>query len=334
MSRIVSATAATGHIISAVPFEPNMSYSLEFHGPCVLCDKGSSSDTEVMADLFNSSLTEYLKMPLSVYQIKPHFFAFGPDAYSPQRMIPWSTAANITSYDNIHLSDLNVSISSPTSALSSGGYNDYGSFNYAPFSSNQLWVLYPNQSFPDSLYSISNPVNASAFQSFVCKMYNASYRADVKYENGVQSIQETHREVLNYVDMPNMLQVHKLTTSLDNVAGLDQSILSYSGFMQAFINIMQGILAYTKNGAWVNSGILQSSLIGSSDLVPVMEAMFNESGSSSALDSFLQESVRQARNVTLGLLLEELAHNITYSLLSDQVLAYVSCPIFLKPVDP
>ncbi|KAL2841142.1 hypothetical protein BJY01DRAFT_249675 [Aspergillus pseudoustus] len=339
MSRIVRATAGTGQIIQASPLAPNMSYSMSFYAPAVRCKPGTTADTATMANLTDLALEKHYTATGSnsstaarIYNVNTLYFGFSPQL--PDHNHPtfnWSTLHDVFSLDvDLAPDDWIVP---PTVALESSGgsvYSPPASGDASGPASNALWALvlsdvgYLTHSDADSdTDGPSTP--ASKYTSLKCQLYNSSVAANITYENGNQVIRETKREILDYVPEPYTWSYSDAAgSSLNSADGLDQSLFAYSGYMQAIVTLIQGIIAHTGFGAWANSGIMDSALIGSRDIVAGLPSLLessNDEDSSAAMSGFIEESERQSHNRSLLALIEELADNVTYSLLSDQTLS-------------
>jgi hypothetical protein len=343
MSRIVRATAGTGQITQASPLAPNMSYEISFYAPAVRCKPGTSTDTATMANLTNLALKEHYKATgtnastaTRIYNVNPLYFGFSPqlpDAHHPT--FNWSTLHDTLSLD-VELAPDDW-IFPPTVALESSGGSVYSppASGYASgTASNSLWALvlsdleYLTHSNADS--DTDMPViPVGKYTSLKCKLYNSSVSAEIIYQNGNQVIRETKRELLDYVPEPYTWSYEDAAgSSLNSADGLDQSLFAYSAYMQAIVTLIQGIIAHTSFGAWANSGIMDSALTGSRDIVSGLPVLLEESSeddddSSGVMSGFVEESERVSRNQSLLTLIEELSDNVTYSLLSDQTLSYV-----------
>jgi hypothetical protein len=292
IGRFAVAAATTGEILSLPQLSPNASYEQTFFGPYVQCN---NSTAEVQVQI-NGMIARYNQSLGSAIQLMSlDYFAAIPALSNADASVV--QAANLSEIDG------------------------------AAHASNQLWIYYT--SYAPSL-EFSNPVTS---YYLTCELYNASYTTQFTWKNGVQNLTVSNRTLNNAVPYP-------ANASTD---ASSEDAMSYSAVMWALSKQLTGSIAFVRDVSAedatlagnvysdIATDLAQTVLIGSSDF----NSHFIEnhllglaaSGNASANGSFSTQrllDMAYAHNNTLAYLIQQLSSNVTLSLFSDPILAYVS----------
>ncbi|MCJ1270074.1 hypothetical protein MMC22_009968 [Lobaria immixta] len=182
--------------------------------------------------------------------------------------------------------------------------------------SNQLWMVFPR-------YTINEHGRGELRKHhLICQLHNASYEASLSFTEGVQTVDILNLTVLNAIDFPkNGLVFKNNTVRLAYTAAARALYDQLTGDM----GIYHEVLTDNSTHAFglINTRIAQTNLLGSSDLA----TYFNENHAlhpaenSGVVSDQRAEDIAKAKNRTLDVLIEELSHNITLSLMSSNLLS-------------
>jgi hypothetical protein len=286
LARLSTATATQGQILSINPPFPNSSYTIQFHGPAVQCEEANLTVSTIIEGLRNESIaaaTSEEFIPLDNY-----YYAFVPD---------------LTNFGNGSLPYNGVQ---PLAEMR---------FQEPTNASNQLWMVYSRY-----VHDSTGSRVAKDYYS-ACQLYNASYSLNLTFEATSQIINTTSMNLLNVVQYPdeNAPATHELDVQQ-----------AYSAFMVALSNLLVGSMG-TYNStppsndtppttfSEITTQIEHTSLLGSQDLSVFFDR--NRAIWTNNISDQRREDIDLARNRTLDVLIEEVAFNITMSLMSSDLIS-------------
>lgn len=309
LTRLAVATATTGQILSLPAPFINATYQQNIYGPYVQCETANST----IANQVNMAAERaVMALDPSIQEVSNEYFAFVPAL-------------------------VNLSGVSPDAGVQIANLSDV---NGALNASNQLWMKFPR--YPPDVTILNVTDNAYPYY-LSCELYNASYKVNFSWVNGIQSIYMPEPEVVGVVAYP---------TNGSSTGAYEES-LAYSAFMWALSNQLVGSMGFYQstgsngNGnstlssiyaggnqstsgnnatttifSGIYTNIDQTSLLGSSDFNSYFiknHALHSHKGG--VFTPQRLQDMAYARNRTLDVLIPELSSNITLSLIIDPLLA-------------
>lgn len=290
VSRLSTATAAEGQILSIQPPFINSTYSLEFYGPAVQCSEPNSTVATIIHDLRLDSVQSFQG---NLVEDANYYFAFVP---------------NLSNY--------------PNSSVPDDGIKPFVSVRLQKpeLASNQLWMAYSRYVIdPNGTRSIEDHYS-------VCQLYNASYSINLSFAEGAQIIQDTGTKILNTVDYPQLGTPY----SDDLMAQHAYSAVFWAltdllvGYMGIFTEDTSETSNIPTNFSEITTQIEHTSLLGSSDLDAFFDANHYLSSTNTTLSDQRQQDIQLAGNNTLDTLIPALCYNTTLSFMNSNLLSYVS----------
>lgn len=287
ITRLSTATATQGQILPINHRFPNSTYVLQFYGPAVQCQEANSTVSKIIDGLRNSTIANITTAD-EVLPLANYYYAFVPD---------------LTDFGNESLSydGVRVLVQNELQQLTNR--------------SNQVWMVY-------SRYVYNSPGNRVAEDYYsICQLYNASYSLNLTFEGANQTIQATSIKLLNAVHYPD----EKAPASRD--LEVQQA---YSSFMWALSDLLVGSMG-TYNStptdsdeppmtfSYITTQIERTSLLGSQDLDVFFDR--NRAIWTNDISSSRREDIDLARNRTMDVLIEEVAFNITMSLMNNDLIS-------------
>lgn len=295
LTRLSTATAASGQILSMDPPARDSLYSIQFNGPYVSCNAGNStvvSLTDFFLERKNIALQkDFLNETFAYYAFVP---AFG--TYHEFDSV-LDNGTYLTAIDQPRLQEKPIN------------------------ATNELYVKFfrylRDQYGSLILDALQQPIAQP--QYVVCRLWNASYDLTFAFNN-TQSVKQNSLALLNQVQYPS---IHLTETS-------DLIQLSFSAFFWGLCDQLVGsigLISSTKDDnsiptySSISTGIEHNSLLGSNDLdyfFDLNHRLQNISYGRLSPQRFLDKAL--AQNKTLPALIESLSFNTTVSLLSDPIL--------------
>jgi hypothetical protein len=286
LTRLATATAAQGQILSIRPPYLNSSYSTHFYGPSIRC----SAPNSTVASYIDFFRNEFIKESASdgTSETGNYYYAFVPD-----------------------LSNLGN-----TSAPNNGVQQvPHARFQTPANASNQLWMVYPRYAYDSGTRTVHNHYTT-------CLLFNSSYDVNLSFNEGFQSILPNTVTPLNEVDYPDINAPH----SNDLMVGYAYSAYFWAitdllvGSMGVYSEYTPSNSMSISNYAEITTNIEHTSLLGSSDLDVFFDINHYPSNVTMLSDQKLAD-LGLARNDTLDVFIPELAFNITMSLMSSDLLS-------------
>ena len=295
LTRASIASGTTGSVLPMAPPFPNATYQQTWFGPAVQCQ--NANDT-VVSQIDAAVVKRRANLPNSTVEVSNDYFAFVPP------------------FDNGTSMDMSVAnIGDPSTA--------------ALHTSNQIWIRVsqpaPNQTVVDM--PLTSPQ-----KYLVCKLSNCSYTVNFTWHNGLQSQQVERLDLSNTITYPqNFTDSPKDRLSMAFSAVMWSLAEQLVGFMSLYRDTTPGNNTESDVGldgtyAKISTNLQQTTLIGSSDLDSFFMKDHEQSTNVNASHPYSDERLQDmafARNETLDVLITELSSNITLSLLSNPVFAYV-----------
>lgn len=290
LARLAVETATTGRILPIRPPMINASYELEFLAPIVSCEDANATIAG-MIDL----ASEEKRLAVgnkSLSEVSIFYYAFVPDLSGQTLNASHVRIANLSDPDG------------------------------AANSSNQLWMVFRRKTI-DSNGNVKAPMHY-----LTCELWNATYRIQASFVEGIQNLSILDVNKINTVNFP----VDDPTAKSDAVQ------MSYSAFAWAQNAQLVGSLGFFRDlnlknkskdnttidiFSEITTNIKQTSLLGSSDLDAFFEqnhALYPSKDDGKISDQ-RAEDIMMARNRTLDVLIEELSSNFTLSLMSSNLLS-------------
>ncbi|THV45419.1 hypothetical protein BGAL_0491g00010 [Botrytis galanthina] len=287
ITRLSTATATQGEILSInAPFS-NATYDVQFYGPIVKCNEADSATATIIQDLRDESVANITG---SVTEVSNYYYAFVPD---------------LGNYGNSSLPNHGVTVI-PQARL-----------QQPQNASNQLWMGY-------SRYTRSKSFQTENHYT-VCTLYNASYNININFEEGIQTVASKSLSVLNSVPYPdvntplsNSLMVqHAYSAYMWSIADL---MVGTMGIFQVAPSAPGLPVTYFSE---ITTQIAHTSLLGSSDLDAFFERKSNDplGNNNTVVSDQRAQDISLAGNATLEELVEELAWNVTCGFLNSNLLS-------------
>lgn len=343
--RVVNSVATQGTIMSIEPPAVNSSWSVELHGPAIVCDKVNQSVTAYItknvAQATNGSQEHW-----------PGNLTYADYSLTRYGYLSWAPVAD------------NLMDSTPFVHNGSGTFtqrlNKLGPIPRDPEDGRKIYST-PKQPMIDrtplSLFvavfphAMENPKHnevsenvAAAVQNSTilrCTLHNASYQANFTYINGAQTIHMTDKTALNGISYLHGVTnldgpVPSSNTSFMHNPRIMES-LSYQSIMDAFGKLLFGSIStnmthYEYDEAGLEGNVVnsmkQTTNILSTTLMETEEMSIFPSIAGSDSNPFTDywegRSVSPSRHFSrLSNALEELFQNITFSLMSSKMFRYV-----------
>ncbi|KAJ5398480.1 hypothetical protein N7465_008969 [Penicillium sp. CMV-2018d] len=322
--RVVNSVATQGTILPIEPPALNSSWSVDFHGPAIACDKVNQSVTTYITQNVAQAINGSQDWPGKTYA-----------DYSLTRYgyLSWAPAAD------------NLMDSTPFVQNGSGirMADQYIQLQNSLLVTGHLYLCLL-LSFPHSMEipkhnELPENVAAAVQNSTIlrCTLHNASYQANLTYINGAQTIHMTDKTVLNvisYLHGVNNLDGPDLssnTSFMHNPRVMES--LSYQSIMDAFGKLLFGSIStymthydYPEAGLEGNvvNSMKQTTNILSTTLMETEEMSIFPSIAGSESNSFTNywedRSVSPPRHFSrLSNALEELFQNITFLLMGSKM---------------
>ncbi|CAG7998258.1 unnamed protein product [Penicillium olsonii] len=248
--RIVKSVAAQGKILPMEPPAVKSSWSMEFHGPTLVCDH------------VNNTVNDYFTQNVAQAMNNPIIYAEGGSLYHNYRYLSWTPDSDdlIGSTPFYQFQENGTRMWRLRSFQPGPGSVD--SFNQTAIDLNPRNPL--NEGSPLSVsVAIFPPVpgcndsdgaskrqRSNLHQSEIihCSLHNASYQASFNYINGDQRISVKDRKVLNGISYIEGISNADLDTGLSysNVSFMYSprliESLSYQSIMEAFSEVLSGMI--------------------------------------------------------------------------------------------
>ncbi|KAE9380934.1 hypothetical protein N431DRAFT_323907 [Stipitochalara longipes BDJ] len=287
LERLSVATASGGVILPITPPFVNASYQIQFNGPIVQCFEANDTQQAALEKLISQQLVT--DPTTNVTQVMNSYYAYVPDLSAPDEAV-----------------NLVDRLQQPSNG------------------SNQLWLSFRR----NGTGWIDQPVPTCPIIEYrVCKLYNATYDLEFKFEEGNQTVEGYPPTLLNEVEFP----------ILNLTAPSDLTQMAYSAYMWAFTNQLVGEMGFYNDTSTnkttpavyneIRTEIGATSILGSSDLdcffatnnvIPDIPGTANYT---TLYSPQRQQDIDLAQNRTLDELIPELAFNTTVSLMSDALLS-------------
>ncbi|OQE10102.1 hypothetical protein PENFLA_c093G02106 [Penicillium flavigenum] len=339
--RIVNSVAAQGTILPIEPPAINSSWSVEFYGPAIICDKVD----QTLAAYITQNVAQAINVSQAHWSANPSGAEYALTRYG---YLSWTPGSD------------NLTDSTPF--VQDGGdrftqrLNELGPIPEDPNNGRRIFSTPKkplSEGAPLSLFvavfphAMESPEHDEVVENVAgavqdpmilrCMLHNASYQANLTYVNGGQTIQVTDKAVLNGIgylhgavnfDEP---EVSSNNSIVHNFRVMES--LSYQSIMDAFGNLLIGSittnmthLAYHQSGIEVNAvnSMKQTTNILSTTLMETEEmGIFSSTAASDPnpfMDYWKGRSVNSSKDYSrLSNALEVLFENITFSLMSSEM---------------
>jgi len=317
VTRLSTAAASLGAILSIQPPFSNTSYSIQFAGPFVQCSSA------------NESVTEALKAYAVAHNANLLMASNG------QQSELLAYAAFVPSFGTSEYGNISVLFNGiEVTALDRPRLQQQPIIN----ATNELWLYYWGYSIDENGDYVLVPNETDQYklgpQYSVCSLWGATYDLTFLFDAGVQNVPNHSVTPINLVPYP-----------IDNQSS-DVVLLSYSAVFWTLADQLVGsmalVLGLQNNGTWlpsygsINTPLQSNALLGSNDLdyyFDLNSAAGNASNYSSIFNTGVQSEwypalsgqrvidKDMAHNQTLPNLIEQLSFNVTVSFLNDPLLA-------------
>ncbi len=283
VTRLSRATSTQAAILPIYHTVINSSYSLQFYGPSVHCSEANSSTALVIESLRAENGN---KNPRSnIVKHTNYYYAFVPDL---------SDAGNSSASHN-GVVPITQARQDPQNAT------------------NELWMAYSR--YTGALNERGEGVTEDHY--LICRLFNSSYDINVLFEEGTQKVTNRNTQILNPVAYPNEI-------ALDTPEFRQQQ--AYSAVFWAMVDPLVGSMEFfiqnssgqLSNFSQITTDVKQTNLIGSPDLSPLIDS---DHPTNMTHSDQRKEDMDLARNLTLDVLMEEMAFNITTSFMSSGLLS-------------
>ncbi|CAG7924479.1 unnamed protein product [Penicillium olsonii] len=343
--RIVNSVATQGTILSIEPPAVNSSWSMDFHGPALVCNH--VNDTFV--DFITRNVAQATKNART-------YLNGGEGFFNPNyRYISWVSESN----DLIGSAPFQPSQANETRAwelrsskigpknLDSHGQSTVDLNPRVPFSEGPplsvfVAIFPPAMGYNDSDGVAKRQKSDSQHSKILrCSLHNASYQASFTSVNGDQTVDVTDRKILNdisYIDSVSNSDWMDMKMSYSNVSFIHNpriiETLSYQSIMDAFNGVLRGsiftvtFLALdpkdthipTLTGLKTNTTIVSTKLMDTEEM-SIIQYSGGPGFKSPFQDYWTGRSVRSSGSSSLPLIeaLEELFQNITISFMASQM---------------
>jgi hypothetical protein len=289
VSRLSTATATQGLILSITPPFVNSTYSLQFYGPSVQCGEANTTVATLIQSFRDQSVAnntgDIIEVANYYYAFVPDLSSFG-DKYSPN--------------DGVHAVS-QIRLQQPNNA------------------SNELWMVY-------SRYT--GRVDSAGVREIedycsTCRLYNASYDINFEFEETNQTITSRSTQIMNLVEYPSV--DHLASDQLMVQHGYSAVMWAMSdllvGSMGTFNVISDNPGEPVTNFSEITTQIQHTSLLGSQDLDVFFDRNKGLYTHNYTLTDQRKQDIDLAQNRTLDVLIEELMFNITISFMSSNLLS-------------
>lgn len=343
--RVVNSVATQGTILPIEPPAVNSSWSVEFHGPAMVCDKVNQSVTayitQNVAQAINGSQEHSPEnVTFAYYSLTRYgYLSWAPEADNLIDSTPF--VQNGSGTFTQRLSSLGPIPSDPENGSRIYSTPKQPMINWRPLS---LFVaIFPHSMETPKYNDIPENVAAAVQNSTIlhCALHNASYQANLTYINGDQTIHVTDKTVLNGISYLHGVTNHdgpiwsSNTSFMHNPRVMES--LSYQSIMDAFGKLLFGSIRtnmthynYQGDGPKGNvvNSMTQDTNILSTTLMDTEEMSIFPSIAGSESNPFTEyweeRSISLPRHSSrLSNTLEELFQNITFSLMSSKMFQYV-----------
>lgn len=292
--RLLSAVASTGVILEIPAPFPNSSYSVDFSGPTISCGSPASNLlTRQIADIISNN-TWYYNLVGYVGFVPSYLFS------------EYRRTNNSTGEDPI--------LRGLRGALDLSGISSMPSYDQShKTDAATFYVVVP----PDTPYPGTNMYPyAPANKTIECALYNSSYSANFKFDNGKQTINFTTQK-LHGVSMQDL---DDCTVEFVNHC---PPTIPYISLLDALGKILLGVLQKSRNGSILPSmtQIMSSVLMDTQEMQPIryMQTLRDRQVPRYVRPGVGYEPPQEAPtvNITISEALEEVFANATLSMFSD-----------------
>lgn len=350
--RVVNSVATQGTILPIEPPAVNSSWSVEFHGPSIVCDKVNQSVTayitQNVAQTINASQQDWPgSLPYADYSLTRYgYLSWAPEADNPMDSTPF--VQNGSGTFTQRLNNLGPIPTDPEDGSKIYSTPKQPMIDWTPLS---LFVaIFPHSmEVPEQNEAQANVAAAVQNSTILrCTLHNASYQANLTYTNGAQTIQITDKTVLNGISYLHGVTniegtgLSSNTTFMHNPRVMES--LSYQSIMDAFGKLLFGSIRtnmthynYQEGGLEGNvvNSMTQATNILSTTLMETEEMSIFPSIAGSESNPFAEywegRSISPPRySSRLSNALEELFQNITFSLMSSKLFQYVLLVCMLR----
>jgi hypothetical protein len=310
---IGAATASSGRIQDIIPPIHNSSYQgydISFAAPYVRCQDANETQKRIIDAVVNQTITVMHGTYIEAYNV---FSAFIPIFGSPVNDATTNTSTVYVDGQQITAlweADLQRPLNTST---------------------NEIWMRFYRYKKDSSGKYITGPDNLRIPPDphfLTCTLYNTTYHVAFSWNNGVQSVVNRSIDITGKVKYPNDIRDHPS----------DIVTHSYTSIFQVLANQILGSMVFFNDTAlksttdYINepphfssfqTRLPETSLVGSDDLdyyFSINKQLFTDNPPEPFSLQRLQDKA-VAKNQTLDYLIEELAYNITISLLHDPLLS-------------
>ncbi|KAJ5498998.1 hypothetical protein N7453_008049 [Penicillium expansum] len=243
--RVVNSVATQGTILPIEPPAVNSSWSVEFHGPSIVCDNVNSTlGAYITQNVAQAMKVSELYGPEVSSLTRYGYLSWAPESDDPKGSTPFYQVNGNDTYiqRSIQLGPelrdpegVNVGISTPTNPFVHG----------APLS---LFVaIFPRAmeyaEYDSAVENVDKAVQNSTILR--CLLHNASYQADLTYINREQTINVINKTILNGVGLVDAIANYDngslVSSNLSFIHNPQlMECLSYQSLMEAFGSLLFG----------------------------------------------------------------------------------------------
>ncbi|CAI7599362.1 unnamed protein product [Penicillium discolor] len=339
--RVVNSVATQGTILPIEPPAVNSSWSVEFHGPAMVCDKVNQSVTayitQNVAQAINGSQEHSPgNQSFAYYSLTRYgYLSWAPETDNLIDSTPF--VQNGSGTFTQRLNNLGPIPSDPENGSRIYSTPKQPMIDWTPLS---LFVaIFPHSMETPKHNNVPEDVAAAVQNPTIlrCTLHNASYQANLTYVNGAQTVYVTDKTVLNGISYLHGITNHDGPVSSSNTSFMHNpqvmESLSYQSIMDAFGKLLFGSIRTNMThynnqedgieGNVVNS-MTQATNVLSTTLMDTEEMSIFPSIAGSESNLFTEywegRSISPPRySSRLSNALEELFQNITFSLMSSKM---------------
>ncbi|KAJ5873204.1 hypothetical protein N7455_003747 [Penicillium solitum] len=339
--RVVNSVATQGTILPIEPPAVNSSWSVEFHGPAMVCDKVNQSVTayitQNVAQAINGSQEHSPGNQSFVYYslTRYGYLSWAPETDNLIDSTPF--VQNGSGTFTQRLNNLGPIPSDPENGSKIYSTPKQPMIDWTPLS---LFVaIFPHSMETPKHNNVPENVAAAVQNSTIlrCTLHNASYQANLTYVNGAQTVYVADKTVLNGISYLHGVTNHDGPVWSSNTSFMHNprvmESLSYQSIMDAFGKLLFGSIRTNMThynnqedgieGNVVNS-MTQATNVLSTTLMDTEEMSIFPSIAGSESNLFTEywegRSISPPRySSRLSNALEELFQNITFSLMSSKM---------------
>ncbi|KUM58723.1 hypothetical protein ACN42_g8440 [Penicillium freii] len=339
--RVVNSVATQGTILPIEPPALNSSWSVDFHGPAIACDKVNQSVTAYITQNVAQAINGSQDWPGKTYAeyslTRYGYLSWAPVADNLMDSTPF--VQNGSGTFTQRLNNLGPIPRDPEDGKPIYSTPEGPMIDRTPLS--VFVAVFPHSMEIPKYNELPENVAAAVQNSTIlrCTLHNASYQANLTYINGAQTIHMTDKTVLNVISY-----LHGVTNDGPDVSNTSfmqnprvMESLSYQSIMDAFGKLLSGSIStnmthynYPEAGLEGNvvNSMKQTTNILSTTLMETEEMSIFPSIAGSESNPFTDywedRSVSPPRHFSrLSNALEELFQNITFSLMGSNMFQYV-----------